>query len=128
MKMVPCARLMKFISPDTTDRPTDNRNSSIASCSPFSTCRSTPRYSLKPSLRGAQRRNCSPNAGTVPVEAPTSVLVTRLQLAAVGRVLDVGDGRQHGVVELVAGLAHLEEVHRLDDVVGLRVDAQRPAR
>src|SRR5690348_15075031 len=107
---------MKFISPNTTERPTASRNNSMANCRPFRSWRRNPARPMvfdatRPAEWSGRRSRCDMS-----------------ELAAVGRVLHRRDAIDDVEVDFVPILLRFVDVEILNDVVGLGVDAELAAR
>src|SRR5712691_133763 len=102
MAKLQCARLMKFIMPSVTDSPTERMNSNIPYASPSKS---------------------TPTMGPIMADPARLLLHPRLE-----RILDVLDLVELDVEELPADLLHPADIDGLNDVAGLRIDRDRPAR
>src|SRR5207244_13534280 len=80
----PCARLTRFMMPNTSVRPAASRNSITPSCSPFSVCSATRmRFMNK---KGARSAPCRP-----PAPLPLHLAVLRVGVLVIG---------EHGLLDL----------------------------
>src|SRR5438477_10049817 len=100
---------MKFISPKTTERPTDSRNSTIAYCSPLRSWMAS--VAGSESMSGTGRGYGT--AGLWPacrLEAGATLTAIVLELATVRRVLDVLDAVEDVEIDLVPHLFRFVDV------------------
>src|SRR5690606_2341132 len=142
MPKAPCARLMKFIMPSVTDRPTDSRNSSMPKAKPSN--RTMAIWLIMQSFLPDRAAGWSPDGGLFhlcresPREAPAYQstpsqpppvqgegakrgvrwIALRGLLRPVQRILDVGDFVQDHVLQLPIHFLDFADIDGLHDIAG----------